>query len=134
MTGSCPKCYGMLMIDDVIIKNTQSYKTLQTCGRLIVQARGRIIADLVTASEGVELAGKFEAKEYRGGPVHIKQRAIWNCNCKAPAVTIEAGGTVAGGYFEIAEIHNVFKKNPPDEAPSKKGKSSNGRSQTPQPA
>ncbi|MFG0258278.1 MAG: polymer-forming cytoskeletal protein [Phycisphaerales bacterium JB043] len=134
MTGSCPKCYGKLMIDDVVIKNTQSYKTLQTCGKLVIQARGRVIADLVTASEGIEVAGKLEAKEYRGGHVHIKHKALWKCDCRAPSVTIENGGVVAGGLFEIAEHHNVFTGDAPEKDRSSAGTSSRGRSQSPQPA
>jgi cytoskeletal protein CcmA (bactofilin family) len=134
MTGSCPKCYGKLMIDDVIIKNTQSYKTLQTCGMLVIQARGRVIADLVTASDGVEVAGKLEAKEYRGGHVHIKQKALWKSDCRAPSVTIETGGVVSGGYFEIAAHHNVFTGDAHEKDSSNADTSSHDRSQDPQPA
>jgi cytoskeletal protein CcmA (bactofilin family) len=101
MTGSCPKCYAKLMLDDIVIKNTQSYRKLQTCGRLVVEARGRVIADLVEAEEGVQVVGKLEAKAYRGGPVTIGAKAIWKGDCEAPSLVIEFGAQVIGGYFVI---------------------------------
>ncbi len=101
MTGSCPKCYGKLMLEDVVITNTQSYKRLQTCGKIIIQARGRVIADLVDAADGIEVTGKLEAKAYRGGPVSIGPKALWKGDCAAPSLTIEPGGKIERSWFVI---------------------------------
>lgn len=101
MTGSCPKCYGSLMLEDVVITNTKSYRRLQTCGRIVIQARGRVIADLVDAAEGIEVTGKLEVKAYRGGPVKIGPKALWKGDCAAPSLTIEPGGKIERSWFVI---------------------------------
>jgi len=120
MTGSCPGCYGSLMLDDLVIKNTQSYRKLQTCGKIHIQARGRVIADLVDAAEGITVTGKLEAKAYRGGPVSIGPRALWKANCAAPSLEVAPGGKVERSWFVIPcdPYSEEIPKAPEEEKPA----------------
>jgi|GEM_PF-684141 len=101
ISTSCPKCFKKLVLDDLVIKVTQSLKTLQTCGKITVEKRGRIIAHLVQAQEGVDIRGKMESRKYRGGPVVIRETATWKGDCAAPSVLVKKGGGIVGGLFSI---------------------------------
>ncbi len=103
MTVSCPGCARQLRVEDIVITNTQSYSRLQTCGRILVKPKGRIIADLVEAHDGIDVRGVMEAKAVRSGPVVIGAKAKWKGDCRASSLTIELGAVVSGGYFVIPD-------------------------------
>ncbi len=102
MTTVCPKCSKPLTVEDVVIKTAHAVRKIQTCGRLIVQKKGRVIAQTVEALEGVEVEGILEAKVTSGGKVWIGAKGQWRGDCAAPALEVEAGGRIEGGFFEIA--------------------------------
>jgi len=101
MTVGCPKCGKQLLVDDIVVKTTQQVRKLQTCGRIIVQPKGRVVADLVEAHEGIECRGLVRTKGYLGGPVLIGAKATWKGDCETPTLAIEAGATIEDGYFEV---------------------------------
>lgn len=100
---SCPKCSKALVVEDVVIKNAHSVRKIQTCGRLVVQKKGRVIAQLVEAHDGVEVEGILEANVHSGGPVRIGAKAQWKGDCHAPALAVEMGGRITSGYFVIPD-------------------------------
>jgi hypothetical protein len=102
MTTVCPRCSKPLTVEDVVIKTAHSVRKIQTCGRLIVQKKGRVIAQSVEALEGVEVEGILEAKVMSGGKVWIGPKGQWKGDCAAPSLEVEPGGRIDGGYFEIA--------------------------------
>lgn len=106
MTTSCPACFKPLRVDDVVVKTLEQVRKLQTCGRIVVQRRGRVCAQFVQAQEGVEVDGVMEAKVVSRGPVRIGPKATWKGDCRAPTLSVESGGTIVGGYFEIAGDSN----------------------------
>lgn len=103
MSTSCPKCSKALIVEDVIIKSAHAVRKIQTCGRLVVQKKGRVIAQVVEAHDGVEVEGILEATVHSGGPVRIGPKAQWKGDCHAPALAVESGGRIAGGYFVIPD-------------------------------
>lgn len=103
MTVSCPSCAKSLRVDDVVVKNVQSVTRLQTCGRVIVQRKGRVIARLVEAHAGVEVLGAIEADVVSGRMVRIGPKATWKGDCRCPAVRIDAGASILGGRFEVPD-------------------------------
>jgi hypothetical protein len=103
MTTSCPKCSKALTVEDVVIKTAHAVRKIQTCGRLIVQKKGRVIAQSVEAHGGVEVEGILEAKVLSGGPVKIGAKGQWRGDCGAPSLVVEAGGRIDGGYFVIPD-------------------------------
>ncbi len=103
MTVSCPECHRPLLVQDVVVKTLQAVKKLQTCGSLVVQKKGRVIADLVEAHGGIEVIGTLHAKSVRGSRVRITKTANWKGDCHASSVQIEPGATVEGGYFHVPD-------------------------------
>jgi len=103
MTIPCPGCHKTITVDDVIVKSLQSVRKLQTCGRLVVQKRGQVRAELVEAHRGVEVEGVLEANVLSGGPVRIGAKALWKGDCRAPSLAVEPGGTISSGFFVIPD-------------------------------
>jgi cytoskeletal protein CcmA (bactofilin family) len=103
MTSSCPKCSKALRVEDVIVKTVEAVRKLQTCGRVVVTKKGRVIAQLVEAHDGVECEGIMEANVLSGGPVRIASKAHWKGDCKAPTISIELGSSIVSGYFVIPD-------------------------------
>lgn len=103
MTVGCPKCGKQLLVDDIVVKTTQQVRKLQTCGRIIVQPRGRVVADLVEAHEGIECRGLVRTKSYHGGPVHIGAKATWKGDCATPSLEVDSGAKIEDGYFAVGE-------------------------------
>jgi Polymer-forming cytoskeletal len=109
-TGSCPKCSKRLLLEDVVVKALEAVRRIQTCGKVIVQKKGRVIAQLVEAKEGVfvEAGGILEANVVSGGLVKISSKATWKGDCRAPRVVIEDGCLINGGYFEVPSAQQPF--------------------------
>lgn len=103
MTTSCPGCHKALLVQDVVVKGIEACRKLQTCGRIIIEKKGRVMAQLVEAHQGIDVQGVIETKNYAGGPVVIGARGEWKGDCRAPALSIEPGGRIAGGYFVIPD-------------------------------
>jgi hypothetical protein len=103
MTTSCPGCNKPLMVEDVVVKGLEAVRKLQTCGRIVVQKKGRVIAQLVEAHLGIEVDGVVEAGAFQGGPVRIGEKGEWKGDCRAPVLHLEAGGRIHGGFFTIPD-------------------------------
>jgi len=93
LTTVCPKCSKSLTVEDVVIKTAHGVRKIQTCGRLVVQKKGHVIAQLIEAHDGVEVEGILEGKVISGGPVRIGPKASWKGDCSAP------DAMSAGGHF-----------------------------------
>ena len=102
MTVSCPACSRALMVEDVVIKTTHSVRKLQTCGRIVIQKRARVIADLVVGQEGIEVLGVLEAKYAKAGHVHVRLKGRWAGDCETHHVVVDAGAVVTQGNFVIS--------------------------------
>src|SRR4051812_28885500 len=103
MSTSCPKCSKQLSVEDVVIKVAHSVRKIQTCGKLVVQKKGRLQAQSIEAHGGVEVEGYLEANVLSGGPVKIHSKAQWKGNLAAPSLEVELGGTISSGYFVIPD-------------------------------
>ncbi len=111
ISAPCPKCSKPLQIGDVVIKQAHSVRKIQTCGRLIVSPRGRVVAQVVEAMEGVEVSGYLEAAVTSGGPVTIGPKAKWKGDCKAPSLAVELGAVIERGYFVIPDDSLLHRAN-----------------------
>ena len=100
---ACPHCGDRVIVGDIVVKALKPVHRVQTCGRVVVQARGRINADLVEAHLGVEILGGLDARVHSGGPVLIGPKARWKGDCSAPSVEIHEGARIEGGEFRIPE-------------------------------
>jgi hypothetical protein len=103
MTTVCPKCSKSLTVEDLVIKTAHAVRRIQTCGRVVVQKKGRVIAQQIEAHGGVEVEGILEANVVSGGPVRIGAKASWKGDLSAPSLLVELGGRIERGFFVIPE-------------------------------
>jgi cytoskeletal protein CcmA (bactofilin family) len=103
LSTSCPKCAKALVIEDVVIKTAHNVRKIQTCGKVVIEKKGRVVAQLVEAHGGVDVEGYLEAKVVSGGHVRIAAKAHWKGDCSAPSLVVELGGQIEKGYFVIPE-------------------------------
>jgi len=104
ITIPCPRCHRVVTVGDVVVKTLKAVVKLQTCGRVVIEPKGRVTAELVEAHLGVDVAGSIEANVVSGGPVRIRAKARWKGDCRAPVLLVEPGGRIAGGYFVIPYV------------------------------
>lgn len=100
-TASCPVCYKGLILDDLRVRDGQAAGRLSTCGRVVVERRGRAVTRAVEAAAGVEVHGTLEAKVVTGGPVHLSKGAHLKGECHATSLVVEAGGVIEGAFVRI---------------------------------
>lgn len=127
MSTSCPKCYKGLVIEDVVIKTAHAVRKVQTCGKVLVEAKGRLIATSVEAAQGVEVQGVLEGNVVSGGPVRIGPGAQWKGDLKAPSLRVELGARIARGYFVIPDDSLAPKEDADPPVASAPTKSSGAR-------
>lgn len=101
MTVSCPGCFKPVLVEDIVVRNAQGNTTLQTCGRLVVEKRGRVTAKKIQAGQGVEMLGILQASVESGGEVRIGPTGNWTGDCCAKSLRVEPGGVIVGGFFRI---------------------------------
>lgn len=102
MSISCPWCSKRVSLDDVTISGTCWTSRIQTCGRVIVKRKSELVCSLVEASEGVEVHGYVESEIVSNGLVFVGPKARVRGDLRAPAIRVEPGGTLDGGYCRIA--------------------------------
>lgn len=99
---SCPHCYQRVRIDDVVVRSVHHARTVETCGRILIEKKGWVMASFVRAPEGIEVLGAMEAKSVVSGPVLLGPKSRWKGDLTAPRLYIEPGATIEGGFFRIA--------------------------------
>ena len=100
---SCPGCNKPVIVEDIIVKQLKPVKRVQTCGRIVVQKKGRIISEFVEAHEGIEVLGVLQADVISGGPVIIGAKARWKGDLRAPSLEIKQGARIEGGRFSVPD-------------------------------
>jgi len=113
MSTSCPGCNKPVIVQDVIVKGLTTTRKLQTCGRVIIKPRGRVIAGLIEAQEGVEVLGVLNGNVTSAGPVVIGPKARWKGDCRAPTLKVKLGARIESGFFEIPYREGKPAKPPP---------------------
>jgi cytoskeletal protein CcmA (bactofilin family) len=104
-------------VEDVIVKSLEAVRKIQTCGKVVVQKKGRIIAQMVEAHGGVFVEGVMDANVISGGLVTIGAKAQWKGDCRAPAIVIEGGSVITSGYFVIPDDSVGVNGKDPEAAP-----------------
>ena len=103
MTVACAKCGKRVIVHDVKIKDAQGVTRLQTCGKITIEKRGSVIAQLVEAHGGIEVLGTLDSKKILvRGPMRLGPKSTLRGDLRAEAIEINPGAKVRGGNFEIA--------------------------------
>lgn len=97
----CPSCNKALVVEDVVVTTLKAVRKIQTCGKVVVQKKGHVIAQSVDAAEGVEVNGIMEASVVTQGGVHLGKTARWKGNCRAATLSAELGCVITSGFFDI---------------------------------
>ena len=96
----CPSCNRSLVVSDVVVNTLRAVRKIQTCGRVIVQRKGHVIAAVIEANEGVEVDGVLDGSVVTQGPVRLGKTATWKGDYQAPSLSAESGCVVAE-FFEV---------------------------------
>ncbi len=114
----CPACSKTLTVEDIVVKSYLGVRNVETCGRLIVTKKGRVVAQQrIVAHEGIELEGKLECREALvSGPVTMGGKAEWRGDLTALSLAVAEGATIRRGYFTVPENWlEELRARPPDE-------------------
>jgi len=103
MTVSCPSCYKHLEVRDIVINQFHAVKFIATCGRVLIDKRGHLIADRLLAIEGIEVIGTCHANAVSGRNVILHPGSRWKGDCAAPFVVFSDNAVVSGGLFRFPD-------------------------------
>lgn len=104
ITLTCPSCYKPLRLDDVVIKGVHHAARLETCGFVVVERKGWLMATSVYAGSGLDVLGSLETKAAVAPRVLITATARWRGNLRCRQLRIDPGAAVDGGYFEVGPL------------------------------
>lgn len=125
MTVSCPSCFKPLMVQDLNIKTLEAVKRLETCGKIVILKKGRVMADRVVGMEGVEVEGIMHGNVRSGTPVRIAAGAEWKGDLEAPGIELDPSAVVLGGFWRIPT--RVLSDEPPKKLADAEAASSSGQ-------
>lgn len=102
---SCPGCNKAVIVEDIVVKAGKIRGPMnedRTCGKIIIQKRGRLMGQYVEAGGGMICEGTVEAKEVVSGrPAELGPKAVWHSALKAPHLVMAKGAIVKPSHFEI---------------------------------
>lgn len=101
MSISCPWCYKRVTLDDLIVKGTCWTSRVQTCGRLVIEKKGVLVASYIEARCGMTIDGAAEGNLISGGPVVLGPKAHVKGDLEAPSIDVAKGAIIEGGFFKI---------------------------------
>lgn len=104
---TCPGCHRNITIEDVVLKKNRPkllmVSSVQTCGRIVVPKRTRLVAEVVDAHGGIEVHGHLEARTVRcRGPVVLAKKAYWRGDLTAPALSVADKAVIDPSRFRIS--------------------------------
>ncbi len=104
MILTCPACFRRVRVEDVIISGQQHTPRLETCGRIVIRPRARVVTEVLAAGMGVEVHGELTAGCVIAGRVRIGPQGRWTGDCTAASVVVDPGATILGGRFTVRPL------------------------------
>ena len=101
VSASCPRCYRQIQVGDVEINGAYWGARIQTCGSVIIGRKARVVTQLIRASVGVHVLGRFEGDVYTPGTVSIGAKGAMHGAVHATGLHIVPGGSLVGGPHAI---------------------------------
>jgi cytoskeletal protein CcmA (bactofilin family) len=95
-SASCPLCHRGLVLDDLLVRDNGFAGKLATCGKVLVEKKGRAITRPIDACEGVDILGSVEARIVSLGPLYLGRSARVKGECQAPSIVVERGAVIDG--------------------------------------
>ena len=100
-TLTCPLCYKRVRVDDVILSGRQGHHKVETCGVIVIKPGARVTADTLSSGTGIMVEGEVRTRVSSAPSVVIGPEAVWLGDLRTDQLTIEPGGTVLGGRFDV---------------------------------
>lgn len=97
MQITCKHCYKSLRVEDVLIKAYEARRSIDTCGVVVVEKRGNVVADRILCG-GLIVRGKVKSSVQSRGTVLVGPEADLIGDVTAPSLAIGAGAVLNGFY------------------------------------
>ena len=97
-SASCPLCHRGLVLDNLRVRDNGFAGKLATCGKVMIEKKGRAVTRQIEACEGIDILGAVEAKVTSLGPVFLGSSARVKGEFHAPTIVIEPGATLDGVF------------------------------------
>lgn len=94
----CPHCNKRLVIEDFRTASYHAVRQLATCGDVVVEKKGHVVAAVRAANVLVE--GKLTGNVTASGTVTVGKAAVLKGDIVAPRLRVE-GGAVVAGFLQI---------------------------------
>lgn len=131
MSMPCSVCNKTVLIEDVVVKSYQGVHSIETCGKLIVKKKGKVVAQSrVVAHGGIDLEGSIHCPHALvSGLVRMGPKSEWRGDLRATALSVAEGAKILRGSFVIPDdpLDSLRKqaknrRNPPPDKPRSRGK------------
>jgi len=97
MSTACPNCNKAIKVEDVIVKTYLPVNDLQTCGKVTIIKKGRVVAKRIMSGEGIVCEGVMEGSIETDGDVVLGPKASWKGDYLfSRSLSIAGGAKVLG--------------------------------------
>jgi cytoskeletal protein CcmA (bactofilin family) len=97
MSTTCSGCNKAIKIEDLTVKSYVPVNDVQTCGRIKVTRRGRIVARTVRSGDGIALEGAIEGRIETDGDLAMGAKSSWKGDeLQSQSLTVKDGATLSG--------------------------------------
>ena len=90
MSVGCPHCHKRLTVEDLRVHTYHGARDLATCGDVLVEKRGHVVASTVRAGN-LTIKGKLQGNITAAGAVNIQTGATVRGDIDAPMLVVENG-------------------------------------------
>lgn len=101
MTVTCKFCHKSLRIEDISIKQYEARRTIDTCGVVVVEKKGNVVADKIHCGAMI-VRGKVKAAVNCRGTVLVGAEAEIRGDVSATALAV-GSGAILNGYYKIGQ-------------------------------
>jgi hypothetical protein len=97
MTVTCKHCYKPLQLKDLVFKQYEARRVIETVGVVTVEKKGHVVADKIHCG-GLIVRGKVKGAVTSRGPVLVGPDADLIGDVTAPTMAVGAGAVLEGHY------------------------------------
>lgn len=98
LSVTCKYCHKPLKLENVRVDKYEARRVIETCGTVVVEKRGNVVADRIHCSGGVVVRGRLKGNITSGGAVLIGPEAEVKGDVTAPSLAVGAGAILEGNY------------------------------------
>lgn len=98
ITVTCKACHKRLTLDDMTFNQYASKRSIDTCGIVIVEKKGQVVASERLLCGGLVARGRIKANIVSRGPILVGPDAEIRGDVIAPTLAVGAGAVLEGNY------------------------------------